>query len=797
MPEVTQNTIGIQVKAEGVEQAVTGLSSLVSVLKELHKIGDKTTKITTGFEEVTKKTEETTKKVESLGSMLKKIFTTGAIAVATKAISGYVKSSMNYVEDVNLFTVSMGQFTDQAYEYAQTVSSIMGIDPGQWMRNQGTFMNIAHGFGVAADRAYIMSQQLTQLGYDLSSLFNIPVDQAMAKLGSGIAGELEPLRRIGYDLSKASLEAIALELGITKSYNAMTQAEKAQLRYYAIMTQVTVAQGDMARTLEAPANQLRVLQMQFEMTARAIGNIFIPILNALMPVVVAVIKIIRMAAESIAALFGYTLPEMNWTALTDTTSTVASDLDDAYGSAKKLKKQLAGFDEINNLTTPEPSGGGKNNTSGGWVDFELPTYDFLGEAVSNRIDEIVEKLKPLLEIIKAVLPVLIALGVGFQVLNVWAFLSSDNIGILIEKFKKTFESISAIYKLISENPYALIIAAIVAVIAYLAMLYASNEDFRNKVNEIFKQLVEWFSKFKQGVADFLKIAGEWLVNAYNKVKDFCIKVKENLGKMGADASTIVQTIKDKFKAAFDRIKEIAVNTYNGIKTTFSNIATWFGDKWNAIKTTVSEKWNALKEGAAGAWEGIKETFSPVTNWFKEKFGDAWGKVKAIFADDDGMFTFDSIKEGIQNVFKDIVNALIRGLNTVIAWPFNKINNILNWIKNIEILKYKPFNGLWSYNPISVPKIPQLAQGGVVTRSTLANIGEDGPEAIVPLKNNTDWINRVSANISDNSTNDEVVNRLDAILQAVLDIDPNVVVDIVDLTNAVRRQEKKQLRIQGV
>ena len=137
-------------------------------------------------------------------------------------------------------------------------------------------MTLATGFGVASDKAALMSKNLTQLGYDLSAFFNISVEDAMQKLQSGIAGEIEPLRRLGYYLSQAKLEDIAMSLGINKSVSEMIQAEKSQLRYYAILTQVTKAQGDMARTLVAPANQLRILKAQATQAARALGNIFIP-----------------------------------------------------------------------------------------------------------------------------------------------------------------------------------------------------------------------------------------------------------------------------------------------------------------------------------------------------------------------------------------------------------------------------------------------------------------------------------------------------------------------------------------
>ena len=214
-----------------------------------------------------------------------------AVRGVASRIASWINQSNEYIENINLFNASMGTYAQKAQEYAEKVGDAVGIDPGQWMRNQGVFMTLATGFGVAGDRAYVMSQQLTQLGYDLASFFNLPFEESMQKLQSGISGELEPLRRLGFDLSQARLKAIALDLGIKKTFNDMSQAEKAQLRYYAIMNQVTTAHGDMARTLNAPANQLRVLQAQVTQAARAFGNVFIPILNAVLPVCIAVPKL--------------------------------------------------------------------------------------------------------------------------------------------------------------------------------------------------------------------------------------------------------------------------------------------------------------------------------------------------------------------------------------------------------------------------------------------------------------------------------------------------------------------------
>lgn len=303
-----------------------------------------------------------------------------------------ITKSNEYQENLNLFTVAIGEYVQEAFDYGQAVSEVLGIDLSDWIRNQGVFNTLLTGFGDTAERAALMSKNLTQLGYDLSSFFNISVEDAMQKLQSGISGELEPLRRLGYDLSQARLEAVALSLGIDKSVMSMTQAEKAELRYYAIMTQVTTAQGDLARTLESPANQLRILSAQFNMAARSIGNIFIPALNAILPYAIAVVEVIREIADAIASLFGFELTEVDYSGITAGASgagSMADSLDEAAGAAKKLKQYTAGFDELNVFSPDSGSAGSGVGAGGGnGFDFELPEYDFIGEAIQTRVGEI-------------------------------------------------------------------------------------------------------------------------------------------------------------------------------------------------------------------------------------------------------------------------------------------------------------------------------------------------------------------------------------------------------------------------
>lgn len=334
----------------------------------------------------------------------------GAIRMVTGNLGQYINQSNKYIEDLNLFSVAMGVYADSAEVFANKVADVMGIDPADWLRTQGVFMTLASGFGVAGDKASVMSQQLTQLGYDISSFYNISVEDAMQKLQSGISGELEPLRRLGYDLSDARLKAEAAALGIQKTTSSMTQAEKVMLRYRAIMTQVTSAQGDMSRTLDTPANQLRIFSAQIAQVKRAIGDLLIPAMNAILPYAIAVAKAIRLILQSIASLFGVKLPEIDYSGISvamadaeDASAGTAGNLGKAAGSAKKLKSYMMGFDELNVIDPSSSSGGGSGGgggggsgaTDSGW-DWDLPTYDFLGGA-SEAVAAAEARIKPFID----------------------------------------------------------------------------------------------------------------------------------------------------------------------------------------------------------------------------------------------------------------------------------------------------------------------------------------------------------------------------------------------------------------
>ena len=397
----------------------TKLRELVDIIRDLGTISVEDSsamrQLSTSIKGFTTATKAASTRGRTFNTVLANIRTrTLGMIMGLRWVSRIMTSSLsvygNYVEALNLYKMAIGEAAGEEYEFAENAQKLLGIDLTQWMQAQGVFNALAKGFGVANDKATLMSRNLTQLAYDISSFYNISVEDAIQKVQSGFAGQIRPVRNLGYDLSQARLEAIALANGIDEEVKSMTQAEKSQLRYIALMTQLTEVQGDLARTLDSPTNQMRLLNAQLDQMQRSIGLLLLPLLNKVIPYLNAMLRVIRMIAEEIAALFGYELPRLSGTDFSTNISMGADDieesLEDATAAAEKLKNTLASFDQINLITSSSNSGGSGNGSSGGGSDLnlDLPSYDFLGGVTENQAQEIAEsmmrKLRPYIEMLK-------------------------------------------------------------------------------------------------------------------------------------------------------------------------------------------------------------------------------------------------------------------------------------------------------------------------------------------------------------------------------------------------------------
>ena len=294
------------------------------------------------------------------------------------------------------------------------------------------------------------------------------------------------------------------------------------------------------------------------------------------------------------------------------------------------------------------------------------------------------------------------------------------------------------------SPITLIIAGITALIAIFVTCYDECEGFRKGMDQVWQGIKDIFFAGVEFVKALFK--GDWagMDAAWEKIK-------------GAGKS-LWQGLVEGLKAGWEWAKQKVVEIWNKIVTKFKEIfgihspSTLFRDFGqfmieglvNGLKNALSKVTNACKE----IWSAIKSVFSSVGTWFKDTFSNAWQKVKDVFS--SGGKIFDGIKDGIASTFKTIVNGLISGINRVIAVPFNAINSTLNTIRGIAILGISPFKNLWGYNPLSIPQIPKLALGGIVNRpgrGVPAIIGEAGAEAVLPLENNTEWMDILADKIS--------------------------------------------------
>lgn len=376
-----------------------------------------------------------TKQVNTFGSTLKKIGGLVAMAFGTAALVNFGKESIKLASDIqevqNVIDVTFGRGAAQIEEFAQSAAEAYGLSELTAKQYTGTMGAMLKSSGLATSAAQEMSMALTGLAGDIASFYNLDTDTSFEKIRSGISGETEPLKQLGINMSVANLEAYALSKGITKSYNAMSQAEQVLLRYNYLLSVTTDAQGDFVRTSGSFANQIRILQLNFDQLRIAVGNALIPIAQAVLPSINAIIagltKLAKVFAQVTALLFGKS-PEVKTAsgiaasagAAADATDKLAESTAGAGSAAKQAEKDmkgvLASFDELNILASGTAGSvggatGGIGGAGAGAPDFDIPSYESeieqneklgesyetLGDLLMGTIDKILNALPELRE----------------------------------------------------------------------------------------------------------------------------------------------------------------------------------------------------------------------------------------------------------------------------------------------------------------------------------------------------------------------------------------------------------------
>lgn len=315
---------------------------------------------------------------------LKKALGLGAIYAGLRktasTIKDIAKENIDMIETNNLFEVSMGKVVDKygnldtqaskyytkAMNFQNEMNEKLATNKSELQQYQAMYYSMFKGQGIDKNNSYTMSESLTKAGYDIASLYNLSVEDAMNKIKSGIAGQVESLRTIGIDVSESALTKVIRNAGIDdRSVQQLSYAEKEVARYIAIIEQAGQAQGDFAKTFESPANQIRVFKNQLIELKQVAGSFIVNAFGGIIVWANAIIMAIKEIIKSIASLFGYDLSSGGSSNLADSigVSDLNSGLGGATKKAKELKKQLMGFDEINNID-PASTTGGSGGSSG-------------------------------------------------------------------------------------------------------------------------------------------------------------------------------------------------------------------------------------------------------------------------------------------------------------------------------------------------------------------------------------------------------------------------------------------------
>ena len=511
---------------------------------------------------------------------------------------------------------------------------------------------------------------------------------------------------------------------VSEQFKKFTKRISGLAKRVFIFTMITKALRTMRKMLLGTIGADKQMSTSLAQIRGNLISAFAPIYNYILPAIRTLLawlaKLTAVVSVLINSLFGKTASQADASAkaLYNQASATAA----AGDAAEKTKKQLSGLDEMNRWESKDSSGGGGGSSG------IAPKFDLSKQVDAGKIGKIAA-------VVRELSPYVAAVGAGFAAWKI----GKKFLGNLSKAKQLALAVAGAVLMAINvvdmlknginfDNLTGYIIGAaaavtglglafgvlggaITAIVAGLVLLGVAIRDvikngFNNKnLTAITVALLTiggaiaiitgaWIPLLIAAIA----AVGVWIVAKWTAIKDWISKTISSID------------------AAFE---QHLANVEAGVAA----VVDWVIEKWTAVKDWFSGLWEKVASGAVAAWDGIKSAFESVPEWFQGKFRDAWQKVKDVFS--TGGRIWSGIKEGIENTFRTVVNAIIRGMNMIIAVPFNKINSMLNTIRNASFLGISPFQNMWGVNPLPVPQIPMLARGAVIpaNRQFLAVLGD--------------------------------------------------------------------------
>ena len=658
-------------------------AALAPLASQLDKVGNafaklppQLSKVVTQANRVTTANEKQRKSYLSLSNQMNGFMRNMAKLVSLKAIAEYLGNAVakfnDFYEATDLFHDAMGNLSGEADTLISKMQGLLGVDPTKAMTYMATIQSLGTSFGLTSDKAYILSKNLTQLAYDEGSYWNKDVAETFTAMSSAISGEIEPIRRLGVDLSQARLQQELLALGFNKQVSSLSQADKAVLRYIAIMKQTANVQGNLAQTIQSPANQIKILKAQLDMLAKSVGSLLYPAMKSILPPLIAAVQLIREFVEWVAKLMGVKVVFTDFTKSADSVGGIGDAMDNTADSTKKAAKALKdytmGFDELNII---DPNKGKKSSSSGvaGNIlgDVDLSGYDMFKNYVGNAVDEIKEKVKKLL-------PIIAGVAAGFAAWEISTALLTA-----LETISTKGGLIKAILSGI--NPVvAMIAVAFALAAARLTELYQNSEAFRKgieRVRDILKSIKEGFvngfmSSFTDGK---LGEAINHLKESFENLKETIWNLlPESVQKALSEFSEFVEKLNLDFTDLAVTI--VALNSLNPVLLLFEA----FTVVLRALGVISDEDSTKMKTGLVGAFESVgkavADAFGIVIDWFASAT-DWFAKLPE---------TASKMVEDVSNWFAKLPESIAYHLGFVagkiVAWAANMVSTAATEVPKI-------------------------------------------------------------------------------------------------------------------
>lgn len=541
--------------------------------------------------------------------------------------------------------------------------------------------------------------------------------------GSQIAQERANAAVSAY-VEKQRLAALTTQK-VSEQFKKFTKRIAGLAKRVFIFTMITKALRTMRKMLLSTIGADKQMSTSLAQIRGNLISAFAPIYNYILPAVRTLLawlaKLTAVVSVFINSLFGKTASQADASA--KALYNQASATEAAGDAAEKAKKQLSGLDEMNRWESNDSSGDGGGGSSG-----IAPKFDLSDQVDTGKIGKIAAVVRELSPYVAAVAAGFAAWKIGKKFLGnlskakqlalavAGAVLMAINVvdmlknGINFDNLTGYIIGAAAAVTGLG-LAFGVLGGAITAIVAGLVLLGVSIRDvIKNGFNS--KNLTAITVALLTIGGAIAIITGAWIPLLIAAIAAVVVWI---VAKWTAIKDWISKTISS-IDAAFE---QHLANVEAGVAAAVD----WVIEKWTAVKDWFRGLWEKVSSGAVAAWDGIKSAFKSVPEWFQSKFRDAWQKVKDVFS--TGGRIWSGIKEGIENTFRTVVNAIIRGMNTIIAVPFNKINSMLNAIRNASFLGISPFKNMWGVNPLPVPQIPMLARGAVIpaNRQFLAVLGD--------------------------------------------------------------------------